>query len=136
MMDLHNYPLDYQNCTVEIESYGYTRTEVNIFWKSGRSSVLGIEKVHLPQFKIADYKTSTYIEELDTGQYGRLSLSFLLQRYIGYFVFQTYLPSILIVMLSCKPSCFTSLWNSQSNFCFPQGFHFGSTTRPLQPEWV
>ena len=30
----------------------------------------------------------------------RLSLSFKLQRNIGYFVFQTYLPSILIVMLS------------------------------------
>ena len=24
MMDLHYYPLDSQNCTVEIESYGYT----------------------------------------------------------------------------------------------------------------
>jgi hypothetical protein len=34
------------------------------------------------------------------GQYARLSLSFLLQRHIGYFIFQTYLPSILIVMLS------------------------------------
>ena len=34
------------------------------------------------------------------GTYQRLSLSFKLQRNIGYFVFQTYLPSILIVMLS------------------------------------
>lgn len=29
-----------------------------------------------------------------------MSLSFLLERHIGYFIFQTYLPSILIVMLS------------------------------------
>lgn len=35
-----------------------------------------------------------------SGKYQRLSLSFKLQRNIGYFVFQTYLPSILIVMLS------------------------------------
>jgi hypothetical protein len=35
-----------------------------------------------------------------SGTYQRLSLSFKLQRNIGYFVFQTYLPSILIVMLS------------------------------------
>jgi len=34
------------------------------------------------------------------GVYQRLSLSFILQRNIGYFLFQTYLPSILIVMLS------------------------------------
>lgn len=34
------------------------------------------------------------------GTYQRLSLSFELKRNIGYFIFQTYLPSILIVMLS------------------------------------
>ena len=34
------------------------------------------------------------------GVYQRLSLSFVLQRNIGYFLFQTYLPSVLIVMLS------------------------------------
>jgi Neurotransmitter-gated ion-channel transmembrane region len=39
-------------------------------------------------------------EKLATGIYQRLSLSFKLQRNIGYFIFQTYLPSILIVMLS------------------------------------
>lgn len=39
-------------------------------------------------------------ERLATGVYQRLSLSFKLRRNIGYFVFQTYLPSILIVMLS------------------------------------
>ncbi|KAI8440070.1 hypothetical protein MSG28_001493 [Choristoneura fumiferana] len=39
-------------------------------------------------------------EKLATGVYQRLSLSFKLRRNIGYFVFQTYLPCILIVMLS------------------------------------
>jgi hypothetical protein len=34
------------------------------------------------------------------GTYQRLSLLFSLKRNIGYFIFQTYLPSILIVMLS------------------------------------
>jgi gamma-aminobutyric acid receptor subunit beta len=34
------------------------------------------------------------------GIYQRLSFSFILQRNIGYFLFQTYLPSILIVVLS------------------------------------
>ncbi|CAF0984934.1 unnamed protein product [Brachionus calyciflorus] len=100
MMDLHNYPLDSQNCTVEIESYGYTNKEVNICWKNSKESVKGVDKVHLPQFQILNYKTSTYLEQQATGHYTRLSLSFLLQRHIGYFIFQTYLPSTLIVMLS------------------------------------
>lgn len=69
MMDLHNYPLDSQNCTIEIESYGYTNKEVNICWRNDRSSVLGIEKVSLPQFRIVDFKTSTYLEETSTGTF-------------------------------------------------------------------
>lgn len=52
------------------------------------------------QFTIVGYETNDRIEQLATGVYQRLSLSFRLQRNIGYFIFQTYLPSILIVMLS------------------------------------
>lgn len=44
------------------------------------------------------FKLSIIISFL--GAYVRLSLSFLFRRFIGYFIFQTYLPSILIVMLS------------------------------------
>lgn len=153
-MDLHYYPLDSQNCTVEIESCewdlvafhlngfcilsifracpcswsfwwfseivadGYTVTDVVMYWKP--TPVRGVEGAELPQFTIIGYETNdrkvwmfTGSEDIDfvkgfyflqeklaTGIYQRLSLSFKLQRNIGYFVFQTYLPSILIVMLS------------------------------------
>ncbi|KAF5269789.1 hypothetical protein FQA39_LY08570 [Lamprigera yunnana] len=98
MMDLHYYPLDSQNCTVEIESYGYTVMDVVMYWKD--TPVRGVEEAELPQFTIIGYETNDRKERLATGIYQRLSLSFKLQRNIGYFVFQTYLPSILIVMLS------------------------------------
>ncbi|XP_012265115.2 gamma-aminobutyric acid receptor subunit beta-like isoform X2 [Athalia rosae] len=98
MMDLHYYPLDSQNCTVEIESYGYTVLDVVMYWKE--TPVRGVEEAELPQFTIIGYETNDRKERLATGIYQRLSLSFKLQRNIGYFVFQTYLPSILIVMLS------------------------------------
>lgn len=98
MMDLHYYPLDSQNCTVEIESYGYTVMDVLMHWKD--TPVRGVEEAELPQFTIIGYETNDRKERLATGTYQRLSLSFKLQRNIGYFVFQTYLPSILIVMLS------------------------------------
>ena len=126
MMDLRRYPLDRQNCTVEVEPYGYTQADVIMRWKNGRASVLDLDKVQLPQFTILDYDTISYRIHLATGTsspngyhcrrneakwfvsfsfsplgvYQRLSLSFSLQRNIGYFLFQTYLPSILIVMLS------------------------------------
>ncbi|XP_058444089.1 gamma-aminobutyric acid receptor subunit beta-like [Malaya genurostris] len=98
MMDLHYYPLDSQNCTVEIESYGYTVSDVVMYWRS--TPIRGVEEAELPQFTIIGYETNDRKEKLATGVYQRLSLSFKLQRNIGYFVFQTYLPSILIVMLS------------------------------------
>ncbi|XP_037569226.1 gamma-aminobutyric acid receptor subunit beta-like [Dermacentor silvarum] len=99
MMDLHYYPLDSQNCTVEIESYGYTVSDVVMFWKDPEP-VVGVEQSELPQFSIIRYETTDRKEKLATGTYQRLSLSFELKRNIGYFIFQTYLPSILIVMLS------------------------------------
>ncbi|KAH1020121.1 hypothetical protein HUJ04_009843 [Dendroctonus ponderosae] len=98
MMDLHYYPLDSQNCTVEIESYGYTVMDVVMCWKN--RPVRGVEEAELPQFTIIGYETNDRKERLATGIYQRLSLSFKLQRNIGYFIFQTYLPSVLIVMLS------------------------------------
>ncbi|XP_041973521.1 gamma-aminobutyric acid receptor subunit beta-like [Aricia agestis] len=98
MMDLHYYPLDSQNCTVEIESYGYTVSDVVMYWKE--TPVRGVEDAELPQFTIMGHITNDRKEKLATGVYQRLSLSFKLRRNIGYFVFQTYLPSILIVMLS------------------------------------
>ncbi|CAG5121898.1 unnamed protein product [Candidula unifasciata] len=48
----------------------------------------------------SNYEIINKVEGLLTGNYQRLSLVFQLQRNIGYFIFQTYLPSILIVMLS------------------------------------
>lgn len=77
---------------------GYTVMDVLMYWKE--TPVRGVEEAELPQFTIIGYETNDRKENLATGIYQRLSLSFKLQRNIGYFVFQTYLPSILIVMLS------------------------------------
>uniref|UniRef100_A0A8R1U1I6 Gamma-aminobutyric acid receptor subunit beta n=1 Tax=Onchocerca volvulus TaxID=6282 RepID=A0A8R1U1I6_ONCVO len=98
-MDLRNYPLDNQNCTVEIESYGYTISEVLMRWNQPKA-VFGIDKADVPQFQILDYQTLDRIVRTATGAYQRLSLAFHFKRSAGYFVFQTYLPCILIVMLS------------------------------------
>jgi gamma-aminobutyric acid receptor subunit beta len=62
--------------------------------------VIGVEQAELPQFTVVKYETTDRIEELATGTYQRLSLSFELKRSIGFFIFQTYMPSILIVAMS------------------------------------
>ncbi|XP_036395987.1 gamma-aminobutyric acid receptor subunit beta-3-like isoform X2 [Megalops cyprinoides] len=100
MMDLRRYPLDEQNCTLEIESYGYTTDDIEFYWKGGDNAVTGVARIELPQFSIVDYKLVSRNVVFSTGAYPRLSLSFKLKRNIGYFILQTYMPSILITILS------------------------------------
>ncbi|XP_069810201.1 gamma-aminobutyric acid receptor subunit beta-2 isoform X1 [Dendropsophus ebraccatus] len=100
MMDLRRYPLDEQNCTLEIESYGYTTDDIEFYWRGGNHAVTGVERIELPQFSIVDYKLLSKNVVFSTGSYPRLSLSFKLKRNIGYFILQTYMPSILITILS------------------------------------
>ncbi|NXT68203.1 GBRB3 protein, partial [Chaetops frenatus] len=113
MMDLRRYPLDEQNCTLEIESYGYTTDDIEFYWRGGDNAVTGVERIELPQFSIVEYRlvsknvvfatgntNNAVFLSLFSGAYPRLSLSFRLKRNIGYFILQTYMPSILITILS------------------------------------
>ncbi|KAM4038094.1 gamma-aminobutyric acid receptor subunit beta-2 [Anomaloglossus baeobatrachus] len=100
MMDLRRYPLDEQNCTLEIESYGYTTDDIEFYWRGDNHAVTGVDRIELPQFSIVDYKLLSKNVVFSTGSYPRLSLSFKLKRNIGYFILQTYMPSILITILS------------------------------------
>uniref|UniRef100_A0A665XB71 Gamma-aminobutyric acid type A receptor beta4 subunit n=1 Tax=Echeneis naucrates TaxID=173247 RepID=A0A665XB71_ECHNA len=100
MMDLRRYPLDEQNCTLEIESYGYTTDDIVFFWQGGDNAVTGVDKLELPQFSIVDIWLVSREVRFTTGSYPRLSLSFRIKRNIGYFILQTYMPSILITILS------------------------------------
>eukprot|EP00058_Branchiostoma_floridae_P015481 XP_002600969.1 hypothetical protein BRAFLDRAFT_79167 [Branchiostoma floridae] len=99
-MNLRRYPLDEQNCTLEIESYGYTTDDLEFHWKDGKDAVIGWDQIELPQFDIVDYNVEQKVIQFSTGAYPRLSLSFRLKRNIGYFMLQTYMPSVLIVILS------------------------------------
>ncbi|GIY63280.1 gamma-aminobutyric acid receptor subunit beta-like, partial [Caerostris extrusa] len=65
-----------------------------------KEAVVGVDKAELSQFTILNFETTDREEALASGTYQRLSLSFELKRNVGYFIFQTYLPCILIVMLS------------------------------------
>ncbi|XP_031698448.1 gamma-aminobutyric acid receptor subunit beta-3-like, partial [Anarrhichthys ocellatus] len=79
---------------------GYTTDDIEFYWKGGDSAVTGVTRIELPQFSIMDYKLVSRNVVFSTGAYPRLSLSFKLKRNIGYFILQTYMPSILITILS------------------------------------
>ena len=96
LISVFGFPITFTQVNYVVD--GYTVMDVVMYWKD--TPVRGVEEAELPQFTIVGYETNDKKERLATGIYQRLSLSFKLQRNIGYFVFQTYLPSILIVMLS------------------------------------
>ncbi|KAG8579086.1 hypothetical protein GDO81_010712 [Engystomops pustulosus] len=67
MMDLRRYPLDEQNCTLEIESYGYTTDDIEFYWRGGNHAVTGVDRIELPQFSIVDYKLLSKNVVFSTG---------------------------------------------------------------------
>ncbi|XP_013864314.1 gamma-aminobutyric acid receptor subunit beta-2a isoform X3 [Austrofundulus limnaeus] len=67
MMDLRRYPLDEQNCTLEIESYGYTTDDIEFYWRGGDGAVSGVDRIELPQFSIVDYKLISKNVVFSTG---------------------------------------------------------------------
>uniref|UniRef100_H3CE49 Gamma-aminobutyric acid type A receptor subunit beta2 n=1 Tax=Tetraodon nigroviridis TaxID=99883 RepID=H3CE49_TETNG len=97
MMDLRRYPLDEQNCTLEIESFVMRMTEpkYNHQW-AGKCADTSDSPESISSYCIF----GIFLDQTSTGSYPRLSLSFKLKRNIGYFILQTYMPSILITILS------------------------------------
>uniref|UniRef100_A0A8C6SL89 Gamma-aminobutyric acid type A receptor beta2 subunit n=1 Tax=Neogobius melanostomus TaxID=47308 RepID=A0A8C6SL89_9GOBI len=101
MMDLRRYPLDEQNCTLEIESYGYTTDDIEFYWRGGHNAVTGVDRIELPQFSIVDHKLIAKKVVFSTGKGVPSSVAeFQVEEEHGYFILQTYMPSILITILS------------------------------------
>ncbi|XP_015930128.1 glycine receptor subunit alphaZ1-like [Parasteatoda tepidariorum] len=99
MMDLYRFPLDSQVCTIELASFSKTTSELHLKW-SEKNPVNLFEKLKLPQFEIKNVTTSLCSEKFHIGEYSCLKAEFNLQRSIGYHLVQSYLPTILIVVIS------------------------------------
>ena len=118
MMHLQRYPLDTQNCTLEIESCksspliqphqninpaldGYAEDDLNLTYIGGSpdTAVSGVENLQLSQFEVNEHQLTYRLQNFSTGAYPRLSLEFKLKRNIGYFLLQTYMPCSLITIL-------------------------------------
>ncbi|KAK6014166.1 Neurotransmitter-gated ion-channel ligand binding domain protein, partial [Ostertagia ostertagi] len=84
-MNLHTFPLDIQECALEIESYGYSTRDIIYHWHDANAVTID-ENVHLAHFSI--------------GNYSRLSAYFTFKRNLGFYLIQIYFPSSLIVVIS------------------------------------
>ncbi|GFS48582.1 glycine receptor subunit alphaZ1 [Trichonephila inaurata madagascariensis] len=79
--------------------FSKTTNELNLKW-SEENPVNLFEKLKLPQFEIKSVNTSLCSEKFHIGEYSCLKAEFNLQRSIGYHLVQSYLPTVLIVVIS------------------------------------
>ncbi|CAH0596823.1 unnamed protein product [Chrysodeixis includens] len=67
-MNLQYFPMDRQLCHIEIESFGYTMTDILYVWKDGASSVGMSSEVQLPQFRVLGHRQRATVVTLTTGK--------------------------------------------------------------------
>ncbi|XP_016072334.1 PREDICTED: gamma-aminobutyric acid receptor subunit delta [Miniopterus natalensis] len=121
-MDLAKYPMDEQECTLHLESYGYSSEDIVYYWSENQEQIHGLDKLQLAQFTITSYRFTTELMNFKSaGQFPRLSLYFHLRRNRGVYIMQSYMPSILLVAMS-----WVSFWISQA--AVPARVSLGITT--------
>lgn len=99
-MDLRFFPMDRQSCTIEVESFGYTMSDIRYKWKDGPNSIGISQEVSLPQFKVLGHVQKISEVSLSTGNYSRLICEIRFVRSMGYYLIQIYIPASLIVVIS------------------------------------
>uniref|UniRef100_A0A6I8P0F3 Gamma-aminobutyric acid type A receptor subunit delta n=1 Tax=Ornithorhynchus anatinus TaxID=9258 RepID=A0A6I8P0F3_ORNAN len=109
-MELSKYPMDEQECMLELESYGYSSEDIVYRWSENQEQIHGLDKLQLAQFTIPNFHFTTEMMNFKSaGQFPRLSLHFHLRRNRGVYIIQSYMPSVLLVAMS-----WVSFWISQS----------------------
>eukprot|EP00058_Branchiostoma_floridae_P025277 XP_002610767.1 hypothetical protein BRAFLDRAFT_91559 [Branchiostoma floridae] len=90
----------YTQYTMDYSTDGMTTDDVRLVWKETDTPVAIADDLVLPQFAITSIVTTQMIMEYSTGSYSRMRAEFTLERQMGYYMIQTYVPTILIVILS------------------------------------
>ncbi|KAM6953694.1 glycine receptor, alpha 4a isoform 1-T1 [Aplochiton taeniatus] len=99
-MDLKNFPMDIQTCTMQLESFGYTMNDLIFEWLA-EGPVQVADDLTLPQFVLKEEKDLGYCTKYyNTGKFTCIEVKFHLERQMGYYLIQMYIPSLLIVILS------------------------------------
>ena len=77
-------------CTVEIESFGYTMSDLKYAWNAGDTSVQMSQEVTLPQFKVLGHRQRLIEVSLTSGNYSRLLADVVFTRDMGYYLIQVH----------------------------------------------
>ncbi|XP_044046538.1 glycine receptor subunit beta-like isoform X4 [Siniperca chuatsi] len=99
-LDLTLFPMDTQLCKMQLESFGYTTSDLVFMWQS---DPVQMDEIALPQFDIKqeDIKYGNCTKYYQgTGYYTCVEVIFTLRRQVGFYLMGVYAPTLLIVVLS------------------------------------
>ncbi|KAH9281139.1 Glycine receptor subunit alpha-3 [Echinococcus granulosus] len=101
-MDLANFPMDSQDCTMNIGSYGYEYSELQFVWRNdtpiSMSPGMQISEFNSPE-NVISYDCSAE-SSTSTGNYTCLEIRFTLTRELGSWLSSVYIPNFLIIVAS------------------------------------
>lgn len=91
------------------------------------------EHIELPQLALVKNNTADCTQVYSTGNFTCLEVIFVLKRRLGYYLFHTYIPTCLIVIMSV--STMQPMFAISPIFIFLlfSGYHSGSNLKPPRP---
>ncbi|XP_065295638.1 glycine receptor subunit alpha-2 isoform X1 [Dermacentor albipictus] len=98
-MNFASYPHDTQTCSMQMESLSHTTDDLVFEWNDRDPPVVHID-FELPQLDLEHTAPQDCTESYSTGNFTCLQLTFKLKRRLGYYMFHTYIPTCLIVIMS------------------------------------
>nr|XP_022902903.1 glycine receptor subunit alpha-2 [Onthophagus taurus] len=98
-MNFAIYPHDTQECKLQMESLSHTTDDMIFQWDPDVPLVVD-ENIELPQLALEKNYTADCTQVYSTGNFTCLEVVFLLKRRLGYYLFHTYVPTCLIVIMS------------------------------------
>ncbi|EEB15269.1 Acetylcholine receptor protein subunit delta precursor, putative [Pediculus humanus corporis] len=123
LMNLQKFPFDKQECPLVLESWTYNTSELVLKWEP-KDPVIINKDLHLTEYKliktwenssVVSYENSDFEEDeveeykiflifsfsnFPAGNYSSLTVKFQLEREIGHYIMDFYVPSILLVVVS------------------------------------
>ncbi|XP_076308661.1 glycine receptor subunit alpha-2-like [Tachypleus tridentatus] len=98
-MKFESYPHDTQTCSLKIESLSYTTDDLVFDWEEHIPLVVD-DSIELPQHNLVETKLGDCTQIYSTGNFTCIKVIFTLKRRLGYYMFHTYIPTCLIVIMS------------------------------------
>ncbi|XP_042900511.1 glycine receptor subunit alpha-2 [Parasteatoda tepidariorum] len=98
-MKFESYPHDTQMCSLKIESLSYTTDDLVFKWEDQTPLVVD-DDIELPQHILTNTRLGDCTKSYSTGNFTCIEVTFTLKRRLGYYLFHTYIPTCLIVIMS------------------------------------